>query len=113
MPVIKAIAVHEISDLDNVEDYEQVSDWLLFDAKAPKDAILPGGTGKSFDWSILENRKFSKPWMLSGGLTPENVGQALSVLSPKAVDVSSGVEQKRGEKDADKIKAFLGAVNTL
>ncbi len=113
MPIIKAFPVSEAGDLDSVASYEPYIDWILFDAKPPKDATVPGGTGKSFDWSILEGKSFSKPWMLSGGLTCENVAQALSVLSLDAVDVSSGVEKIRGEKDAGKIKAFIGAVNAL
>lgn len=113
MPIIKAFPVSEIQDLDDVESYSEVADWFLFDAKPPKDAAVPGGTGKSFDWSILEGRTFSKPWMLSGGLTPDNVADAISALRPDAVDVSSGVEAARGEKDPQRIKAFLEAVNGL
>ncbi|MGH1404669.1 MAG: phosphoribosylanthranilate isomerase [Alphaproteobacteria bacterium] len=113
MPIIKAIPIQCADDLEHIPKYEAVTDWLLFDAKPPKDSALPGGTGKSFDWGILKNQTFSKPWMLSGGLTPDNIGQALSILSPNAVDVSSGVEKTRGEKDADKIKAFLDTVNAL
>lgn len=113
MPIIKAFPVSEVGDLDSVPSYERYIDWILFDAKPPKGATVPGGMGKSFDWSILESKGFARPWMLSGGLAPENVAQALSVLSPDAVDVSSGVEKIRGEKDAGKIKAFIGAVNAL
>lgn len=110
MPVMKAIRVAEEKDLDDVAGYEAVADWLLFDAKVPDD--LPGGTGHSFDWAILKDRTFSKPWMLGGGLTPENVGDALSILSPDAVDVSSGVESSRGQKDPTKIKTFIETVKS-
>lgn len=68
---------------------------------------MPGGTGQSFDWSVLKDRTFQKPWMLSGGLTHENISDALSVLNPKVVDVSSGVESEPGVKDPDKIHEFI------
>ncbi|MGH1374756.1 MAG: phosphoribosylanthranilate isomerase [Alphaproteobacteria bacterium] len=113
MPIIKAFPVSDKSDLDIVSEYEPHIDWILFDAKPPKGADVPGGMGRCFDWSIIEGRCFSKPWMLSGGLTSDNVKDALGVLSPDAVDVSSGVEKIRGEKDLNKIKAFIGAVNAL
>lgn len=106
IPVIKALAVSSESDFNIVPAYDAVADWLLFDAK-PAPGGLPGGTGKSFDWSLLKGRSFSRPWMLSGGLTPENVREALAVLSPDAVDVSSGVEAARGVKDPAKIRAFI------
>lgn len=111
MPVIKAIRIRDESDLDGVEEYEAVADWLLFDAR-PENATLPGGTGESFDWNILKNREFKKPWMLSGGLKESNVKDALSILKPKAVDISSGVESAPGIKDADKIKSFIKAVRS-
>ena len=106
LPIMKAIRVRSEADLENVSDYETVADWLLFDNKCE---TAPGGTGESFDWGLLAGRSFSKPWMLSGGLTSENVSDALK-LSPDAVDVSSGVESAKGVKDADKIKAFIEAV---
>jgi len=112
MPVIKAISVSQAQDLKNAARYGAVVDWLLFDTKAPAGS-LPGGTGQSFDWSLLQGQSFDKPWMLSGGLNVENVQEALHRLSPAAVDVSSGVERVRGVKDPDKIKAFLGAVKRL
>lgn len=109
MPVMKAIRVSTEDDLKDIEGYEAAADWLLFDAK-PKNAKLPGGTGESFDWNILANRTFSKPWMLAGGINEENVAEALSILHPNAVDISSGVESSPGIKDPDKIKAFIKAV---
>ncbi|MBL4803683.1 MAG: phosphoribosylanthranilate isomerase [Alphaproteobacteria bacterium] len=111
MPVMKAIRVREESDLDGIEGFEAAADWLLFDSK-PEQATLPGGTGHKFDWSLLEGRSFSKPWMLGGGLTPENVADALTQLSPDAVDVSSGVESAPGQKDSRKIKAFIETVKS-
>lgn len=104
--IIKAFRIAEESDLCNIEAYESCADWLLFDAK-PKNASLPGGTGESFDWSILENRTFKKPWMLSGGLDCDNIRDALTHLNPKALDVSSGVESRRGIKDNEKIEKFI------
>ncbi len=106
MPVMKAIRVSDERDLAQVNEFEATADWLLFDAKSPDEY---GGTGHSFEWNILKGRTFSKPWMLGGGLTAENVAQALSILSPTAVDVSSGVEGEKGVKDIGKIKAFINA----
>lgn len=111
MPVMKAMRVETAADLETAPGYEAVADWLLFDAKVPGD--LPGGTGHSFDWTILKGQSFQKPWMLGGGLNAQNVTEALSVLKPDAVDVSSGVESTRGVKDAGKIKAFIEAVRKL
>ncbi len=113
MPVIKAFPVRTAEDIERSGDYVSCADWFIFDAKpmpGQAGSDLPGGTGQVFDWSLLEGRVFTKPWMLSGGLTPDNVGAALSTLSPEAVDVSSGVEKQRGEKDPEKIQAFLKAV---
>jgi phosphoribosylanthranilate isomerase len=122
IPVMKAIRVGSADDLAQLEEFEAAADWLLFDAKVEKKLTpppflrgeeniwLPGGTGESFDWNILAGRTFKKPWMLSGGLTCENIQTALSILNPDAVDVSSGVESARGVKDKDKIKAFIQTV---
>ncbi len=113
LPIMKAFPVSNAEDIAAARDYEDHVDWLLFDAKPPADSDVPGGTGRSFDWALLKGLDFSKPWMLSGGLSAENVGDALSVLSPDAVDVSSGVESSRGEKDIEKISAFLAAVKAV
>ena len=110
LPVMKALSVAGPGDLGLVREYEDIADWLLFDAKPPKDAALPGGNGEAFDWSILEGVQHTKPWMLAGGLSPETVPKALSILSPTALDVSSGVESAPGLKDAGKIRAFIKAV---
>lgn len=109
MQVMKAIKIRDESDLEGIEGYEAAADWLLFDAR-PEGATLPGGTGQSFDWNILAGREFKKPWMLSGGLTADNVEQALQILNPDALDISSGVESAPGQKDPAKIKAFINAV---
>lgn len=107
LPVIKALSISNALDVAAAAEYEVVSDWLLFDAKGEE---LPGGNGLAFDWGLLSNYQSDKPWMLAGGLTPDNVLEALSIASPTAVDVSSGVESARGTKDAHKIQAFLQAV---
>lgn len=106
MPIIKAFPVRDAKDILHVEKYGSVADWYLFDAKS-SDPDMPGGTGHSFDWSLLRDHSFDKPWMLSGGLTADNVEQALNVLSPSAIDISSGVESVRGVKDNAKIEGFL------
>lgn len=110
LPVMKALKIAGPEDLETLSLYEEVSDWILFDAKAPTGSTLPGGNGVVFDWSVLKSITPRRPWMLSGGLTTENVGEALKVLSPDAVDVSSGVEDAPGRKNADKIRAFIQAV---
>ena len=109
LPAMKAIRVSNAEDLADIDAFEAAADWLLFDAKT-ENTDLPGGTGESFDWNILADRKFQKPWMLAGGVTTENVVEALSILSPTAIDVSSGVEAVRGVKDVGKIKSFIKAV---
>jgi phosphoribosylanthranilate isomerase len=107
IPVMKAIRIGDKTDLDQLEYFQPVSDWLLLDAKVEGEH---GGTGKSFDWSLLRRRKIEKPWMLGGGLNAGNVASALGILRPKAVDVSSGVEIERGVKDAAKIRTFIEKV---
>jgi phosphoribosylanthranilate isomerase len=106
-PVMKAIAVAEAADLRIISDYEAVADRILFDARPPKDASRPGGHGRAFDWALLAGLARKKPMMLSGGLTPENVAEAVRVVCPDAVDVSSGVERAPGKKDLDKIRNFV------
>ena len=110
MPVIKAIDVAVSSDLDCIADYESIADWLLFDTKTKGQS---GGHGQVFDWTLLQNKTFQCPWMLSGGLNSQNIQQALSVLKPDAVDVSSGVEESRGIKSPKKITEFLNTVKSI
>ncbi|HEY0900859.1 MAG TPA: phosphoribosylanthranilate isomerase [Micavibrio sp.] len=111
LPVIKAIRIATREDLFAVPAFESVADWLLFDTKIdPKISHLPGGTGHSFDWQILKDRNFRKPWMLSGGLKLENIQRALSILEPFAVDISSGIEDAPGVKNPDKMKALTAAI---
>jgi phosphoribosylanthranilate isomerase len=109
LPVMKAIAVEEKADLAVIAAYAGSADRLIFDARAPRAATRPGGLGKSFDWRLLENLNTDVPFMLSGGLDAGNVADALRITRAPAVDVSSGVERAPGEKDADKIGAFVRA----
>jgi phosphoribosylanthranilate isomerase len=108
-PVIKALPIAEAADLAAIARYDRVADRLLFDARAPQEATRPGGLGKSFDWRLLENLRCAVPFMLSGGLDATNVTQALRITGAPGVDVSSGVERRPGEKDLDKIRAFIHA----
>lgn len=107
LPVIKALPMDSPADLKAAQEYDGVAEWLLFDAKPE---ALPGGNGVAFDWSLLAAYQGQSPWMLAGGLTPENVADALKIVHPDAVDVSSGVEAGAGQKDATKIQAFLERV---
>jgi phosphoribosylanthranilate isomerase len=106
-PVMKAIAVSSAADLKQVAAYEAVADRILYDARPPKGADRPGGHGRPFDWNLLSAASHKKPVMLSGGLTPENVADAIRIVRPDAVDVSSGVEDAPGVKNAAKIKLFV------
>jgi phosphoribosylanthranilate isomerase len=109
LPVMKAIAVETAADLAAVSRYAHVADRLLFDARAPRGATRPGGLGRAFDWRLLENLDSPVPFMLSGGLDAENVAAALAITRAPGVDVSSGVERAPGDKDPDKIRAFIRA----
>jgi phosphoribosylanthranilate isomerase len=106
---MKALPVATAADLAAIAAYAPVSDRLLFDARPPKDATRPGGLGRTFDWRLLENLESPVPYMLSGGLDPDNVAAAVTMIRPPGVDVSSGVERKPGEKDPEKIRAFIRA----
>ncbi|HYA04815.1 MAG TPA: phosphoribosylanthranilate isomerase [Xanthobacteraceae bacterium] len=109
LPVMKAIAVETKSDLAAIARYAAVADYLLFDARAPREATRPGGLGKAFDWHLLENLAPGVPFVLSGGLDADNVSEALRITRAPGVDVSSGVERAPGAKDPDKIRAFVRA----
>jgi phosphoribosylanthranilate isomerase len=110
LPVMKAIGIADAEDLPQIDAYSAVADQLLIDAKPPKTADLPGGNGLSFDWTLLAGRKYwQRPWMLAGGLSPENVATAIRMTGARQVDVSSGVESAPGLKDADKITSFVEA----
>ena len=107
--IIRALAVSTAADIEAAAAWEPVGDHLMFDARPPQGATLPGGVGASFDWTLLAGRSFRKPWFLAGGLTPDNVAQAVAVTKAPMVDVSSGVESAAGVKDTVRIAAFLRA----
>ncbi len=113
LPVMKAIAVSSAADVARAREYEPVVDWILFDSRPPATpGALPGGNAQAFDWRMVAGQRFSRPWMVSGGLTPENVGRAVAESGAPAVDVSSGVERRPGEKDPERIRAFLAAARS-
>lgn len=107
--VIKALGVRDKTDLAAVDSYADVADCILLDAKPPTGSDRPGGLGVAFDWTLLDGFSPGVPWMLSGGLTPSNVGEALRMTSAPAVDASSGLETAPGHKDADLIRTFIAA----
>ncbi|WP_371168291.1 phosphoribosylanthranilate isomerase [Aliiroseovarius sp. 2305UL8-7] len=107
LPVMKAIGIGGPDDVGQIQRFAGVADQLLIDAKAPKGADLPGGNGVPFDWRLVQRKYWPCPWMLAGGLTPENVAEAARLTGAKQVDVSSGVETAPGQKDADLIRAFI------
>jgi len=109
LPVMKALPIAAKSDLDRVVPYASAADRLLFDARAPREATRPGGLGNTFDWRLLQGVDPAVPYLLSGGLDAGNVGEALRITRASGVDVSSGVERAPGEKDPDKIRAFVRA----
>lgn len=110
LPVMKAVGLREAADLAALDTYAAVADQLLVDAKPPEGADLPGGNGVGFDWRLIAGRDWPKPWMLAGGLTPDNVAEAVRLTGARQVDVSSGVESSPGVKDAAKITAFCAAL---
>lgn len=107
LPVIKALGIGTTEDVAAARPFAGVADLLLYDAKPPKDASRPGGLGVTFDWSLLESAP--SPFLLSGGLDPTNVGDAVRRVRPAGVDVSSGVEHAPGQKDETRIRAFVTA----
>jgi phosphoribosylanthranilate isomerase len=110
--VIRALQIGRSEDLADAAAFDRVADMLLFDAKAPEGADRPGGHGRAFDWQMLSGRKFTKPWLLSGGLDSDNVARAIRESGAAMVDVSSGVESAPGIKDRDRIAAFLRAASS-
>jgi phosphoribosylanthranilate isomerase len=109
LPVMKALPIAEEADLAAIGTYEQRADRLIFDARAPREASRPGGLGRRFDWHLLRNIATAAPFMLSGGLDVDNVAEALRITQAPGVDVSSGIERALGEKDPDRIRAFVAA----
>ena len=110
-PVMKVIKVAQASDVERgIAAYAAVADRLMFDTA---EGTLPGGNATAFDWTFLSGRTMPLPWLLAGGLTPDNVAEAVRVTGARAVDVSSGVESSRGVKSVDLIRAFLDRVKAL
>lgn len=113
--VMKVVSVAAESDLARADPYLDAADWLMFDAKPPKDmaGALPGGNALSFEWRLLAGRKWPLPWMLAGGLNSGNVAEAVRLSGASILDTSSGVEDSPGKKNPDKIRAFMAAVASL
>ena len=109
LPVMKVIGVRDEGDLAALLDFSMVADQIMIDAKPPKGAVLPGGNGVPFDWRLVAQRRWLRPWMLAGGLTAENVAEAVRLTGARQVDVSSGVESAPGVKDHARIAAFVAA----
>ena len=107
LPVMKAVGIADRDDLPKLESYFGVADQILVDAKPPKGGALPGGNGLSFDWRLIAGRRWPCPWMLAGGLTAENVAEAVKMTGAKQLDVSSGVEDAPGQKNAKLIQKFV------
>ncbi len=110
LPVMKAIGISDADDVARIDLYEKAVDQILVDARPPKDGKLPGGNGLLFDWTLIADRRWTVPWMLAGGLTHENVAEAVALTGARQVDVSSGVESEPGVKDTDLVRRFLDAV---
>ena len=110
LPVIKAIGISELDDLDLITLFKGVADQLLIDAKSPSSSVLPGGNGLNFDWELLKNFEFRCPWLLAGGLNSENAAEAITLTGARQLDLSSGVEKIPGLKDHRKISLFMSAI---
>jgi len=113
LPVIKAVAIADAGDVAAARAYQDCADMVLFDAKAREDAGRPGGNARPFDWNLLGAATQARPWLLAGGLTAENLAEAVRLSGAPAVDVSSGVEDSPGVKNEEKIRAFLEAAARL
>lgn len=111
LPVMKAVGVVDADDLPALDAYAMAADQLLIDAKPPKNADLPGGNGLSFDWRLIAGKSWPVPWMLAGGLTPDNAAEAVAMTGARQLDVSSGVEASVGVKDGELMTAFAKAAN--
>jgi phosphoribosylanthranilate isomerase len=115
IPVIKAIRVLDAPDVALAREYREAAEMIMFDAKAPAAIAnaLPGGNGAAFDWSLLGREGTPKRFVLSGGLTPDNVAQAIRATAAPIVDVSSGVESSPGIKDLKRIQSFIAAARAM
>lgn len=109
LPVMKVIGIATEDDLAMIDVYAKVADQIMVDTKPPPGGDRPGGLGVAFDWRLIAGRRWSTPWMLAGGLTPDTVAEAIALTGARQVDVSSGVESAPGVKDPDRIRAFLKA----
>ena len=109
LPVMKALGIAEAADLAAIDSYAEAADQLLIDAKPPPDATRPGGNATAFDWSLVADRDWPRPWLLAGGLEPGNVAEAVRRSGARQLDVSSGVELAPGRKDPQRIRAFIEA----
>jgi phosphoribosylanthranilate isomerase len=110
LPVMKAVGLAGPEDLAALAEHEGAADQILVDAKPPKGAARPGGNAVAFDWRLIAGRRWTRPWMLAGGLTPDNVAEAVRLTGARQIDVSSGVESAPGVKDPARIRAFIAAV---
>ncbi len=110
LPVMKAIGIADAEDVAKIDTFGAVADQLLVDAKPPKNAALPGGNGLSFDWRLVNRKYWPRPWMLAGGLTADNVAEAIKMTGARQLDLSSGVESAPGVKDVGMIRTFMKAV---
>ena len=111
LPVMKAVGISDSSDLIYLDEYSRIADQILVDAKPSRNSVLPGGNGLSFDWRLLADRRWTTPWMLAGGLNPNNLLKAAELTGAKQFDVSSGVEASSGVKDIKLISDFIQAAN--
>jgi len=107
LPVIKVVGISGPEDVTQIDFYGKVADQILVDAKPPKGADRPGGNAVAFDWKLIAGRRWPVPWMLAGGLTPENVAEAIRLTGARQVDVASGVESAPGVKDPERMRAFI------
>ncbi len=110
LPVIKAIGISDVSDLNLISLFKDVADQLLIDAKPPSSSVLPGGNGLNFDWKLLKDFEFRCPWLLAGGLNSGNAAEAIALTGATQLDLSSGVEKAPGLKDHTKISLFMSAI---
>ncbi|MEO0402649.1 MAG: phosphoribosylanthranilate isomerase [Pseudomonadota bacterium] len=113
LPVIKAVGVAGAADLGALDVYARVADQVLVEAKPPKDADRPGGNGLTFDWQLIAGRRWPVPWMLAGGLTTQNVAEAVRITGARQVDLSSAVESAPGQKDSGLIRDFLAVTHAI
>ena len=112
LPVMKVLGIADEADVEKIDAYQSVADQILVDAKAPKGSVIPGGNGVVFDWRLLSGQRWCVPWMLAGGLTPDNVAEAIALTGATQVDTASGVESAPGQKDPDLMHRFVAATRS-